>query len=63
MVVNILAPTGSVPQDSDRRGHRSYNQTDLDAGNHSVGLDNHDTDPDYVSAPYKQRLDLAAECR
>ena len=61
--MNILAPTGSVLQDSDRRGRRLYNQTDLDAGNQSVGLDNQGTDPDYVSALYKQHLDLAAECR
>ena len=54
---------GSVRQDSDRRGYRVYNQSDLVAGNQCTGLDNQSMDPDCKSAPFEQSADLAAEYR
>ena len=63
LVGNILAPMGSVQQDSDRRGYRSYNQLDSVAGNQRTGVGNQSMDPDYESALCKQHLDLAAEYR
>ena len=63
LVGNILAPMGSIQQDSDHRGHRWYNQPDSVAGNQRTGVDNQSMDPDYESALCKQHLDLAVEYR
>ena len=63
LVENILAPKGSVQKDSDRRGYRSYNQSDLVAGSQCAGPNNQNMDPDYMSAQRKQHANLVVEYR
>ena len=63
LVENILAPMGSFQQDSDHRGYRVYNQSDLVAGNQCTGVDNQSMDPDYMLARFEQSMDLAAKYR
>ena len=54
---------GSVPKGSDYRGYRPYNQVDMIVDNQCTGADNRGMDPDYMSAPFEQSVDLAAEYR
>ena len=56
-----FSPIGSVPNDSDHKGYKPNNSTDMAIGNHDTGVDNQDTDSEYMWVPVGQRKDFSVE--